>query len=76
MARTPKDTGEDLDMIQGILDDYFERSGVAPVMQDLLWEIIDDVRSSYMLAMGHSNNAVVQVEAEVDDYLSRTWGDR
>lgn len=47
-------------------------------MHSILWEIIEDIQDSYLLAMERSGIVLprrIQIEAIVSDYLASHYGD-
>lgn len=46
-------------------------------IRDLLWDVIDDIRDSYRIAMGAyiEDPTADKIQAVVDDYLSTHYGD-
>lgn len=47
------------------------------VSRELVWEIIEDVRDSFILAMQHRNPHETDndIVITVDNYLGNLWGD-
>lgn len=59
------------------LDSRFERLEVE-AGRAILWEIIEDIRSSYRLAITNrygENETTLSIETEVTDYLVNHYGD-
>jgi hypothetical protein len=87
-SRTPDQILRVLDQAQDCLNDDLYVSSDAPFnLRDLMWEIIDDVRDSYHLALSTPDvenagsptfvepNRRENILRTVDDYLANHYGD-
>lgn len=76
MTRTPKDVIEDIDSLQYC---YLQWDATLNLdARSVMWEIINDIRDSYRLAMDAENLELVQQEAIeicVEDYIVNHYGD-
>lgn len=72
-SRTPDEILDVIDQAQAALD--ATHSGQF-ALRDLVWEIINDVSSSYELAMHFlGQNVVGEINNTVGDYLAAHYGD-
>lgn len=51
---------------------------VTDARQELIWQVIEDIEGSYMLAMrtaGVDEGKIAEISATVSDYAAHYWGD-
>lgn len=75
--RSPDEIRADLESLiaNGPIEEFGDRLAI---LQNLLWETIEDVIDSYGIAMRWiplSDDEILAVEIEVADYLGNHWGD-